>query len=455
MFSQKMKNRKSLKDKLSRVLEFTFVELCFIFVMLYMALVIWNSQSNPPLTEKEDKPNLKGKTKKARIYLNSTINPTIIYWKKEASVNNDETNIFKYIKCEELLCDVYWTNCKLMLPRNSEGAYLFYGSLTDFRNMPLPRNPQKVIWAFQHEESPKNVLYYMHEKTLNLFNYSSTFSRHSDVPFPLHYMQSLKLITSTKYFVKTVVKNRALKEISPILYLQTSCVAPTERDEYVKELMKYQRIDSYGACLNNKPLPSHLLEINDDYLNNLYEERILRFTARYKFVLAIENGVCDDYISEKLWRAIHVGVVPIYFGAPNIRDWLPNNKSALLLDEFSSPQLLSARINTLMRDDDLYEEYLQHKTKAMISNQRIIDELKARPYQTNDPAKDHELFCFLCKKLHEKEKGVQVVPKSHYNCPKPKPILPQNPNSDISWQIMWEIYRRKAEKIYDKIMYFY
>ncbi|XP_026324974.1 alpha-(1,3)-fucosyltransferase 10-like [Hyposmocoma kahamanoa] len=338
-----------------------------------------------------------------------------------------------------------------MLPRNSEGAYLFYASYTNFANMPLPRNPQKVIWAFQHEESPKNVLYFMHERALSLFNYSSTFSRYSDVPYPLHDMMSLRLITSTKYFVRTKAKNRALKEIAPIIYIQTSCVAPTERDEYVKELMKYQRIDSYGACLNNKPIPNHLKEINSNYLNNLYAENFLKFMARYKFVLTIENGVCDDYITEKFWRAIHVGVVPIYFGAPTIRDWLPNNKSALILDDFPSPQRLSARINTLMRDDDLYEEYLQHKTKALISNQRIIEEIEARPYQTNAFEKDRKFLCFICKKLYQKDKSIQVVSKSHYNCPKPKPILA---DSDITWQLLWEISKRESEAMYDEIMYF-
>lgn len=441
---------RSLKSKFSKAFEFTFLELCFLFITIYTTLVIWNSQSDLSLTENQDKPNLKQKVTKERVYLNNTENPTIIFWKQD----HNDIPLYNHIKCEKLICDIYWTNGRLMLPPNSEGAYLFYGSLTNFDNMPLPRNPLKVIWAFQHEESPKNVMYYMHEKTLNLFNYSSTFSRHSDVPFPLHYMISLKLITSTKYYVKTEAKNRALKEISPILYIQTSCVAPTQRDEYVKELMKYQRIDSYGACLNNKPLPDHLQKINDNYINNLYDESFLKFMARYKFVLAIENGVCDDYVSEKFWRAIHVGVVPIYFGAPTIRDWLPNNKSALLLDDFPSLHLLSARINTLMRDDALYEEYLQHKTKALISNQRIIDEIKARPHQTDDPAKDRVFMCFLCKKLHQKEKSIQVVSKTHYSCPKPKAILAENATSDPTWEILWEYYKMKSEKLYDKIMYF-
>jgi len=51
----------------------------------------------------------------------------------------------------------------------------------------------------------------------------------------------------------------------------------------------------------------------------LDEKEFFRFAARYKFTLAIENYVCDDYVTEKLWRPLRLGSVPIVFGAPNVR----------------------------------------------------------------------------------------------------------------------------------------
>lgn len=61
-----------------------------------------------------------------------------------------------------------------------------------------------------------------------------------------------------KYFVPVALKNTIQVEegLSPVVYVQSSCDAPSERDLYVKELGKYINIDSYGKCLNNKPLPS-------------------------------------------------------------------------------------------------------------------------------------------------------------------------------------------------------
>ena len=44
-----------------------------------------------------------------------------------------------------------------------------------------------------------------------------------------------------------------------------------------------------------------------------------RWAAKYKFTLAMENYVCDDYVTEKLWRPLRLGSIPIVFGAPNVK----------------------------------------------------------------------------------------------------------------------------------------
>lgn len=56
-----------------------------------------------------------------------------------------------------------------------------------------------------------------------------------------------------------------------------------------------------------------------DYLSTIFTEEFYHFIGRYKFVIAFENSICNDYITEKLWRPLTIGVVPIYFGAPNVR----------------------------------------------------------------------------------------------------------------------------------------
>lgn len=44
----------------------------------------------------------------------------------------------------------------------------------------------------------------------------------------------------------------------------------------------------------------------------------LQLMAKYKFTIAFENAIGDDYITEKLWRPLMLGSVPIYLGSPSI-----------------------------------------------------------------------------------------------------------------------------------------
>ena len=86
-------------------------------------------------------------------------------------------------------------------------------------------------------------------------------------------------------------------------YVQSSCDTPSGRDDYVKELMNHISIDSYGYCLHNKDLPPHLREPQ-----KMKDVEFLHILAKYKFVIAIENAVCEDYITEKLWKVIQVKI---------------------------------------------------------------------------------------------------------------------------------------------------
>lgn len=54
-------------------------------------------------------------------------------------------------------------------------------------------------------------------------------------------------------------------------------------------------------------------------LEDVYNSDFTKFVAQYKFTLAIENAKCDDYITEKLWRPLIAGSIPIYLGSPSVQ----------------------------------------------------------------------------------------------------------------------------------------
>jgi alpha(1,3/1,4) fucosyltransferase len=45
--------------------------------------------------------------------------------------------------------------------------------------------------------------------------------------------------------------------------------------------------------------------------------------AQYRFALCFENSVLKGWITEKLFDCFFAGTVPIYWGAPDIVDWVP------------------------------------------------------------------------------------------------------------------------------------
>ncbi|XP_049884479.1 alpha-(1,3)-fucosyltransferase 11-like [Pectinophora gossypiella] len=186
-------------------------------------------------------------------------------------------------------------------------------------------------------------------------------------------------------------------------------------------------------------------------MNHLFGQELLKYMGNYKFFIAIENAVCNDYMTEKLWRAIQVGTVPIYFGSPLIRDWLPNNKSAILLEDFPTPELLSQHLHYLLNNDTAYEEYLEHKTLGIISNQKLIDEITSRPFQT-DLAKAAKAFeCFICEKVHNKSKTINIVTKKHYDCQTPTSALTLSVNPKNPWLQFMKQAKSMVDQTYREI----
>lgn len=250
-----------------------------------------------------------------------------------------------------------------------------------------------------HEESPKNNYKLFHEPVITLFNHTATFSQHSHLPLTSQYLENLEVLTSQTYLVPLDQKNELRKTLAPVVYVQSDCDPPSDRDAYVSELMKHIKVDSYGQCLHNKDLPSHL---RDSIA--MEEQAFYQILAHYKFIQVFENAVCDDYITEKLWRPLKLGVVPVYYGAPNVRQWLPSNSSAVVVVPDEPPEKLALYLKRLDEDDGEYATYLEWKLKREVSNLELVKELKERPWGVQDPTQENyiDVFeCMVCSRVWE------------------------------------------------------
>eukprot|EP00899_Mesostigma_viride_P004337 jgi/Mesvir1/13904/Mv16029-RA.1 len=142
------------------------------------------------------------------------------------------------------------------------------------------------------------------------------------------------------------------EKINAIVVVTSNCNTPNKREELVKRLMAVFRVDSFGTCLNNMGP----FEYGDRSLN-VVKKKII---AKYRFCVAFENAIENDYVTEKVYQGLYSGCLPLYWGAPNVQELLPYNASRMIVDRgnFASEELFFQEIKRLAVDDEAYGEYM-------------------------------------------------------------------------------------------------
>ena len=238
------------------------------------------------------------------------------------------------------------------------------------------------------------------------------------------------------FLLKYIYRLQQEEGLGVAVYVQRDCNPPSDRDSYVKELMKYLPIDSYGPCLNNKQIPKNI-----DGFAKLSSHSYYQFLGKYKFQIAFENSLCRDYMTEKVFRPLYIGSVPVYFGSDAAQDFMPTNHSIIMVEDFESPKHLAQYLLELNKNDALYDEYLRHKKTKKIENHKLKEILKRQPWKL--PHINHKynfgsfmfsgFSCYVCDSVHERnnqlsehlnDKKQQIMkPKiahfSHMGCPIP------------------------------------
>ncbi|XP_048877268.1 alpha-(1,3)-fucosyltransferase 10 isoform X8 [Brienomyrus brachyistius] len=370
--------------------------------------------------------------------------PVIVWWSPLTG------EIGRLGECGEHRC--FFTINKTYHGHPSTQAFLFYGTDFNADSLPLPRGFHHH-WALFHEESPKNNYKLFHEPVITLFNHTATFSRFSQLPLTTQYLESLEALTSHTHLVPLSRKNLLRTSLAPVVYVQSDCDPPSDRDAFVHQLMKHIPVDSYGQCLHNKELPAYLRDST-----TIEEPGFYKILAQYKFALAFENAVCDDYITEKLWRPLKLGVVPVYYGAPNVRTWLPAEMSAVVIGPDDSPEKLAELLKKLDGDDEEYEAYLGWKYRREVTNQNLVAEMRHRRWGVQDVTKDSHIDVFECmvcarvwENINRQEKGLE--PKTwraegnHLMCPPPRMFdFAVGPTSGSSLRAFWRPSFEQSKK---------
>jgi hypothetical protein len=138
-------------------------------------------------------------------------------------------------------------------------------------------------------------------------------------------------------------------------------------------LNKYKKVDSLGKCSNNVKMKSTRFIYNN---NETYNDIAVKIYSRYKFVLALENRICDGYFTEKIINPIIANSIPIYYGHSSVFEYI-NRKRVINLRDFSNIKNFLKYIEEIDNNDELYERIINEPIyNDNISSEMIIKKLE-------------------------------------------------------------------------------
>jgi len=238
------------------------------------------------------------------------------------------------------------TGCRITLDVNlfqDVDAVVFHvPRAPDLRD--FPKHPSQV-WVAWSMESEVFYPFLSNVDYMKRFDLTMTYRFDSDVPVPYFDAATRDAITNPP---------RPKTERAPLVYINSNDFDKSGRLEYVRELMQYLPVDSYGKSLNNRPIP-------EDH----GRQTKLDIISRYKFTLAYENSRTRDYVTEKFYDPFEAGSVPVYLGAPNLADFVPGEHCYVDVDQFNGPRDLAEYLKRAAADDGEYESYFAWKQQPL------------------------------------------------------------------------------------------
>ncbi len=225
--------------------------------------------------------------------------------------------------------------------------------------------PEGQIWVGWYLDSEKNYPWIRSPEMKETFDLWMSYRQDADVVYPYYQYGYPKL------FMQQII--HAQKQDKACLFV------PNQLNHAFMELMKLTAIDVFGMGYNNQqPHSFRRTEKLDIY-------------RKYKFVIAFENAIDIDYITDIFYDPLIAGSVPIYLGAPNINDFAPGDHCFVDVRQFENPKALADFINTCYDDEQLYANFFEWKNQP----------LKESFLQKIEKQKDHPLVR-LCRQVEEK-----------------------------------------------------
>jgi len=184
-------------------------------------------------------------------------------------------------------------------------------------------------------------------------------------------------------------------ESAPIVQFQSASFNRSGRIAFRDELARHIGVDSYGRFRPNRHLDGP----------DLGRQTKLETIARYSFCLGLENSIAPDYVTEKIFDPLCAGTVPVYLGAPNAGEFVPEG-SYIDAASFDSPAALASYLRHLLETPKDYAAYFAWRSRPL-----------PEPLALRLPILDVPPRCRLAQLVHQRMKERPATPKGRPSLP--------------------------------------
>jgi len=254
---------------------------------------------------------------------------------------------------------------------------------------------------FMVESSTHDHLEY--HKFPHFFNWTMTFRRDSDFYRPYGWIAPLswhwhyppaKPIDWKKYSKDTAYNRDRIiipeKKYKSAAWLVSNCATESDREDYVNEMQNHFPVHIYGRC-GNYACPDFDIGPTYDMKSKCFDF----ISKNYMFYLSFENSMCLDYVTEKFFKALNFGILPIVLGGANYSEIAPP-KSYINVEDFTNPSQLSEYLQYLVKNHTAYEDYFQWKKYFKVHATK---------------SDQNRAMCQLCEALNEDISQTKMYPR--------------------------------------------
>ncbi|KAL7635716.1 UNVERIFIED_CONTAM: hypothetical protein RMT77_013533 [Armadillidium vulgare] len=314
---------------------------------------------------------------------------TILAWTDFFSSRDIWKKVFRRLTNGE--CEEY--KCRLSLNQNDlpfADAVLF--NAFDMRSddspfkpfvnsYPLPtRVNEDQIFVFYSTEPPTRLDEKFFKENRNFFNWTMSYRKDSDI---VDSFGMVKKIKDRRQMKKLSLEELKSKKMAIWIVSYCSRKDLLAREVLVKELQKYIEVDIFGGCGTTCDRDTGLNLVGRNFGKAACDQKI----QHYAFYLALENSLCKDYVTEKVFKAWKTGVIPVVLGSTNYSTFAPPN-SFIDSSSFSSIEELAKHMKYVVSNPQIYNSYLEWGEDYDIE--------MGCPYNC--------FVCELCKALHDPKK---------------------------------------------------